>query len=123
MEEVSEWTGGIPKATYYDRYGRTYENLPADPWNLQHYMGRGLTLTPPATPAPTSVPASVLETRQVKPKKPSGLLDMLGQLDSEQLKQLLATVLKRVDAPAEMGNELMVPKASSPRKRRAKKGK
>lgn len=38
-----------PKATYYNQYGDALL-LPADPWSQEHYLGRGLKLTPPKKP-------------------------------------------------------------------------
>ena len=42
---------GQPKATWYDRHGRSFV-LPADPYSLEHYQDRGLRLTPPESPVP-----------------------------------------------------------------------
>lgn len=100
MEETAKahknerWSGGQPRADYYDKHGRRH-TLPADPYSVEHYMGRGLRLHPPESPTPISVPASVLDTRQTK----------------------------TADAPAEIETKLIVSNASPPRKRRAKKGK
>ena len=87
------WEGGIPMRTYYDKYGRAFPPLPADPYSISHYAERGLSLPPPESPARVpSVPATVLMTQQ------------------------------RSGATAERANELTVAPAP-PRKRRAKKGK
>ena len=48
---VQDWgakglPNGQPKATWWDRHGRSFV-LPADPYSLEHYQDRGLTLHPP----------------------------------------------------------------------------
>jgi hypothetical protein len=54
--KVEQWgagklPNGQPKATWYDRHGRSFV-LPADPYSIGHYQGRGLTLHPPESPEP-----------------------------------------------------------------------
>jgi hypothetical protein len=49
-----------PKATYYATDGRSFPNLPADPYSVRHYQRRGLSLTPPQV--------SKHQTRRVKVK-------------------------------------------------------
>ena len=76
---VSEWgeddlPKGQPKATYYDRYGRS-RVLPADPYSLAHYRSRGLRLDPPESPVPVPVDngfgeGSANATRQKSSPKP-----------------------------------------------------
>lgn len=39
------------RAIYYDRYGKSHQ-LPADPENMQHYLNKGFTLSPPSKPIP-----------------------------------------------------------------------
>ena len=48
---TEDWSGGQPRATWYDKYGRTFV-LPADPYHLEHYQERGLSLRPPESPLP-----------------------------------------------------------------------
>jgi hypothetical protein len=53
---VEQWgakglPNGQPKATWYDKHGRSFV-LPADPYSLDHYQGRGLMLHPPESPEP-----------------------------------------------------------------------
>lgn len=77
---------GQPKATWYDRYGRSFV-LPVDPLHSEvHYRERGLGLTPPKSPLPlpdsefgryalasddpARVPAPVSATRQVVSSEP-----------------------------------------------------
>lgn len=43
------------KATYYRPDGEALPNLPADPWSMERYTRRGLTLVPPKKPVETSV--------------------------------------------------------------------
>ncbi len=59
---------GQPKATWYDKYGRS-RVLPADPYSLDHYRSQGLRLNPPESPVPFVEDASVSATRQVAPKE------------------------------------------------------
>lgn len=40
---------GQPKRVYYNRYNEPC-TLPADPRNIEHYLGRGFTLTPRENP-------------------------------------------------------------------------
>ena len=82
---VSAWGAdglpdGQPKITYYDPFGRS-RFLPADPYSLEHYLGQGLTLKPPASPIPIEKvgefsrrdkqrEAPMSATRQVTPSEP-----------------------------------------------------
>ena len=50
--ETEQWAGGQPKARWYDKYGHTYI-LPADPYSIEHYQDRGLSLHPPESPVPS----------------------------------------------------------------------
>ena len=47
--ETERWAGGQPKARWYDKYGQSYI-LPADPYSIEHYQDRGLSLHPPESP-------------------------------------------------------------------------
>ena len=49
--EVGAVYGGPAKRAYYNVYGERFL-LPSDPWSLQQYTNRGLTLTPPVAPPP-----------------------------------------------------------------------
>ena len=49
--KVNKWSGGQPTATWYDKHGDSFV-LPADPYSIEHYQDRGLTLHPPGSPAP-----------------------------------------------------------------------
>ena len=49
--ETERWAGGQPKARWYDNYGQSYI-LPADPYSIEHYQDRGLSLHPPESPVP-----------------------------------------------------------------------
>ena len=49
--ETERWAGGQPRARWYDKYGQSYI-LPADPYSIEHYQDRGLSLHPPESPVP-----------------------------------------------------------------------
>ena len=49
--ETERWAGGQPKARWFDKHGQSYI-LPADPYSIEHYQDRGLSLYPPESPAP-----------------------------------------------------------------------
>ncbi len=104
MEE-GQWSEGQPKATWYDKYGRSYI-LPADPLHsVVHYQGRGLRLTPPESPLPVPdsefgryaqanddaarVPAPMSATRQIIPSEAAQpdtqmLLDRITALERKR---------------------------------------
>ena len=49
--ETEQWAGGQPKARWYDQHGQSFI-LPADPYHIEHYQDRGLSLHPPESPVP-----------------------------------------------------------------------
>ena len=49
--DTEQWAGGQPKARWYDQHGQSYI-LPADPYSIEHYQDRGLSLHPPESPVP-----------------------------------------------------------------------
>src|SRR3990167_2766206 len=49
--ETERWAGGQPKARWYDTHGQSFI-LPADPYSIEHYQDRGLSLHPPESPVP-----------------------------------------------------------------------
>ena len=49
--DTERWGGGQPFARWYDKYGQSYI-LPADPYSIEHYQDRGLSLHPPESPVP-----------------------------------------------------------------------
>ena len=67
--DYPELPKGQPKATWYDRYGRS-RVLPADPYSLDHYRSQGLRLNPPESPVPFVEDESATATRQVMPSEP-----------------------------------------------------
>jgi hypothetical protein len=60
--ETDKWTGGHPKATWYDKHGRSFV-LPADPYSIEHYQDRGLRLAPPESLVPLVEDAYSLASR------------------------------------------------------------
>ncbi len=80
---------GQPKATWYDRYGRS-RVLPADPYSLDHYRSQGLRLTPPESPVPFVENDPMTDTtRQIIASEPSAeqpntqmLLDRIAALEA-----------------------------------------
>jgi len=66
--DYPELPQGQPKATWYDKYGRS-RVLPADPYSLGHYRSQGLRLSPPESPVPFVEDESASATRQVTPSE------------------------------------------------------
>ena len=70
------------KVTYYKPTGEAMPNMPADPYSMELYLGKGFTLTPPKTVEPSNggqeevVEATAQDVRRElyvadpKPRKP-----------------------------------------------------
>lgn len=66
IEELKSWPA---KATYYKQNGEAMPNLPADPYSMNRYLGRGFTLTPPLGEVVSAEPRNYKHTRKFLQKQ------------------------------------------------------
>ena len=64
-----------PKTDYYNPKGVLLKNLPADPYHMNKYLGRGFTLEPPTT-APTGYKCEICD------KEFSAKIGLIGHMRS-----------------------------------------
>ena len=108
--ETERWAGGQPKARWYDKYGQSYI-LPADPYSIEHYQDRGLTLHPPESPVPP-----VEDNPYVAASK--GLAPIPGAAPASEIERLERILAEATAALTALRSQVPVEEPEPPRRGR-----
>ena len=110
--DTEQWAGGQPKARWYDQHGQSYI-LPADPYSIEHYQDRGLSLHPPESPAPLVEDNPYLAASRGEAPIPGAVSEV------ERLEQVVAEATARLASLREEPKKGRGPD-KKPRKKRRK---